>query len=94
MYKLHTQTFFDSQLTGKLIVALHLLKEVCLPLPSSESSLEVLDGAAVAHVLRHQLTLEAVQLPLGLHQERGDAGETRERVTIVCMWNKSLCRMH
>ena len=82
----HTLKHLLIQLTGLLVVALHPFKKVRLPLPSSEPSLEVFDSAAVVRILRHQLALEAVELSLGLHQERGDAGETTEGITTVCKW--------
>ena len=61
-------------LTCMLIVVFHLLEEVCPPFPPPQLPLQVLHVATV--VLCQQLTLQALQLSLRLHQQTHNPGET------------------
>ena len=62
-------------LTCMLIVVFHLLEEVSPPFPPPQLSLQVLHVVA-AVVLCQQLTLQALQLSLRLHQQTHHPGET------------------
>ena len=63
------------------IDGLHLPKEICSPLPLSQSPFQVLHIAVVPHILGHQFTLETVQFPFRFHKQGRNTGETIEGIT-------------
>ncbi len=78
-------TYYTNNLTCLVEVLLHLLELARLPLPFPQPSLDVLEPAAVTHVLCDELVLERVQLPLRLSQEGHDTRVAGRDISTNCV---------